>query len=59
MKAMEIMEDVIGKEFMEGWHGMIDSCKAGDPQREVKKSPSVLPPRPRYCGRQQIGAPDC
>ncbi len=37
MKAMEIMEDVIGKEFMEGWHGMIDSCKAGDPQREVKK----------------------
>ncbi|MBS5724405.1 MAG: Nif3-like dinuclear metal center hexameric protein [Clostridiales bacterium] len=37
MKASTIMEAVIGKEFMEGWHGMIDSCKAGDPACEVDK----------------------
>jgi putative NIF3 family GTP cyclohydrolase 1 type 2 len=37
MRAIEIMEAVIGKEFMEGWHGMIDSYKAGTPEREVQK----------------------
>ncbi len=37
MRAIEIMEAVIGKEFMEGWHGMIDSCKAGTPEHEVQK----------------------
>lgn len=37
MKAIEIMEEVLSKEFMEGWHGMVDCCHAGDPEREVQK----------------------
>jgi len=37
MKAIEIMEAVLGKEFMEGWHGMVDCCHAGNPECEVQK----------------------
>ena len=37
MKAYEIMEDVIGKMFLASRQFTVDSCKAGDPEKEVAK----------------------
>ena len=37
MKACEIMEDVIGKMFLAARHFTVDTCKAGDPEKEVAK----------------------
>ena len=46
MRANEIMETVIGREFMEGWHGKIDCCKAGDPTTEVERIAVCFAPTP-------------
>ena len=37
MKAFEIMEDVIGKEFLANMGFTVDTHKAGDENREVTK----------------------
>ncbi len=37
MKANEIMTDIIGKAFLENHSNTVDTCKCGDPEKEVGK----------------------
>ena len=46
MKANELMTLIIGEEFLKNNAGTCDTCKAGDPEKEVKKVGTCLTATP-------------
>lgn len=47
MKAYEIMEQIIGREYLAGHPDTCDTVKAGDPEREVRKIAAAFSATPK------------